>query len=132
MFNDFNSTGNQSTGYSNLDRIFNPGNINLNNQKQCDRNYSLVTSLQEALAKSAPYNSKGIYLHQDGEYEFEIYTDYEGKKSYKVFKRTECSNQQEALAIPNELENIKTRLSKLEEMVNVKSATDTSDGPTKM
>ena len=131
MYNDFNSTGNRSTGYSNLDRIFNPGNVN--NQCTCDRNHILVTSLQEALAKQSPCNSKGIYLHQDGEYEFEIYTDYEGRKTYKIYKRVECTNEKDAQVISqSELAEIKERLSKLEEMVNAKSTAVVADGTPKM
>ena len=129
--NNFNQTDGyqQSTGYPNMDNIFNPGKIVQNNVPQLNRNYTIVTSLQEALSKQSPYNSRGIYLHQDGEYEFEIFTDVNGRKTYEVFKRVVCTNSNDAMSIPrNEYEELKTKIKKLEETVYGKPANNTSDG----
>ena len=129
--NNSNGFGNssQGTGYPNMDSIFNPGVGNQNSQRRIDTNYTYVTSLQEAMQKYAPFNSKGLYIHQDGEYEFEIFTDYEGKKSYKIFKRIECTKENDVMAISKQdIDEIKDKLKKLEDTVYGKSANDTSNG----
>ena len=124
--NNFNQ--NTQPTYGNLDNIFNPGynnNLPVNN-----KNYTIVTSLQEALAKTAPYNSTGLYLHQDGEYEFEIRTDTNGRKTYEIFKRVKCTNDGDVMMIPkNEYNELKCKISKLEEAV-YGPKDDTSNGAT--
>ena len=123
----------QSTGYPNMDSIFNPGGTIQNNNPTINKNFVLVTSLQEALSKNSPYNSRGLYVHQDGEYEFEIYTDLNGRKTYEIYKRVNCTKDRDIVTISqNEFNDLKQRLMKLEEIVNVKSATNITNGNAEM
>lgn len=138
--NNFNNSNNypnqatsQGTGYPNMDSIFNPGRINQNNLPQLNRNFLIVTSLQEALGKESPYNSKGLYVHQDGEYEFEIFTDSNGRKTYEIYKRVNCTNEKEIITVPkNEYIEIKEKINKLEETVYVRPSNDSTDGNAKV
>lgn len=115
------NNGYPNTGYPNMDAIFNPGRMAQNTKPMTNRNFIIVTSLQEALGKEAPYNSKGIYVHQDGEYEFEIFTNADGVKSYEIFKRVKCTNEADAAAVPkNEFEELKLKIKKLEDVVYAK------------
>ena len=124
-----NNNSQQGTGYPNLDSIFNPGTVNQNNYPSVNRNFVIVTSLQEALSKNSPYNSKGLYVHQDGEYEFEILTDYNGRKTYEIYKRVVCTNDRDVVTISkNEFDNFKQRLTNLEEKINAKPATNPTNG----
>lgn len=134
-YNNFEQSGgyqNQQTprtGYPNMDSIFNPGSVNQNNVPRLNRNYIMVTSLQEALGKESPYNSKGLYVHQDGEYEFEIFTDSNGRKTYDIYKRVNCTNENDAMSIPkSQYDELKSKIIKLEEAVYGKSASNATDG----
>lgn len=130
-YNNFNSSQ-HVTGYPNMDSIFNPGNLS-NNIPQLNKNYIMVTSLQEALGKESPYNSKGVYIHQDGEYEFEIFTDANGRKTYEIFKRVKCTNEKDIITVSRtDYEELKARLIKLEEYVHGKSADDITNSVTKV
>ena len=132
-FNDVTSQNQQYTGYPNMDSIFNPGSINQNNVPRLNRNFIMVTSLQEALGKESPYNSKGLYVHQDGEFEFEIFTDSNGRKTYEIYKRVNCTNENDAINIPkSQYDELKSKITKLEEVVYGKSANNVADGVTKM
>jgi hypothetical protein len=136
-YNNFEQSGgyqNQQaprTGYPNMDSIFNPGGVNQNNVPRLNRNYIIVTSLQEALGKESPYNSKGLYVHQDGEYEFEIFTDSNGRKTYDIYKRINCTNEQDAMSIPkSQYDELSAKIKKLEEAVYGKSTSNATDGAT--
>ena len=132
-FNNMNNQGQQYTGYPNMDSIFNPGSVNQNNVPRLNRNFIMVTSLQEALGKESPYNSKGLYVHQDGEFEFEIFTDSNGRKTYEIYKRVNCTNENDAISIPkSQYDELKSKIIKLEEAVYGKSANDITNGTTKM
>ena len=127
------SNSQQRTGYPNVDNIFDPGNINQNNYPLVNRNFTMVTSLQEALSKNQPYNSKGLYVHQDGEYEFEIFTDLNGRKTYEIFKRVNCTKDKDIVTISkNDFDLLKQRLLKLEDAVYGKSANSSTDGIAKV
>ena len=136
-FNNFNQpVGYQNqqtqprTGYPNMDSIFNPGNVQ-NNIPQLNRNYIMVTSLQEALAKQSPYNSKGLYVHQDGEYEFEIFTDSNGRKTYEIYKRVNCTNENDVIP-KNQYDELKAKITKLEEVVYGRPANVVTDSDAKV
>lgn len=125
--NNFNSGGyvNQSnSSYNNIDNVFN--NVNQFEQ-QLQTNKWKVQNLQDALTRYAPPNSCGCYhcLVDGREYEYEIYTGHNGQKSYKVFERIPCENS----ITPNvDLEQILSRLIKLEEKINAKPTTSSADG----
>lgn len=64
-----------------------PQQAPMNVPPQIQSNKLLVTSLEEALTRNAPLNSRIVYTHQDDNLEFEIFTDMNGRKTYSVFKR---------------------------------------------
>ena len=131
--NNYQQNNYQNTGYPNMDSIFNPGRHAQSNIPSINRNYIIVTSLQEALSKDAPYNSKGLYLHQDGEFEFEISTDSNGRKTYDIFKRVKCTNENDASMIPKaEYDELKAKVKKLEEAVYGKPTNAATNGNAEM
>jgi hypothetical protein len=78
-----------------------------------------VQSLQEALQKYAPPNSRGIYHSQDGEYEYEIIVDVNGIKTYNTYKLTLCTKEPVQETITREdLKSILDKIKSLEEKVN--------------
>lgn len=103
-------------------------NNNRSFEQSLSTNKWKVQNLQEALSRFAPPNSCGCYFCtlEDGEYEYEIYTDMNGQKSYKVFKRIPCEN------VTTQDVDIKTIIKKIEELeakvdANTKSATTTTN-----
>lgn len=79
--------------------------------------------MQEALSRYSPPNSCGCYYCDiDGhEYEYEIYTDMIGQKTYRVYKRTLCENT--VTQNNTELSDILKRVKNLEEALGVKPTT---------
>ena len=89
--NNFGPQGyNQDNNYINSN-IF---NNNRSFEQSLSTNKWKVQNLQEALSRFAPPNSCGCYfcVINNEEYEYEIYTDMNGQKSYKVFKRIPCED----------------------------------------
>lgn len=125
MNNNFNNAGYQTGS--------NYGRGPQDNTMMQDRNYTMVTSLQEALSKQAPLNSIGLYVHQDGEYEFEVFTDYIGRKNYKVYKRSDCTTEQNEVQMSkNDYNELKEKINKLEDVVYGRSTSDAKSGPAEM
>lgn len=121
--NNFGPQGyNQDSNYINSN-IF---NNNRSFEQSLSTNKWKVQNLQEALSRFAPPNSCGCYFCSidNEEYEYEIYTDMNGQKSYKVFKRTPCedSNTKDC--------DIKMILKKLEDL-EAKVNANTRDESTK-
>lgn len=123
-FNNQQGYNQDMNGYPNMNNLF-------NNTRSFEQNLSTnkwkVQNLQDALSRYAPPNSCGCYhcIVDNIEYEYEVYTDMNGQKSYKVYKRIPCENSG-SQAI--ELADVLARLKALEEIVNGKSATNTTDG----
>lgn len=107
-----------------------PNMFNKSFEQQLQTNKWKVQNLQDALTRYAPPNSCGCYhcVIDSEEYEYEIYTDQNGQKSYKVFKRIPCETNTQNVSI----EEILNRLKSLEEKINVKSTANSNDGSTKM
>lgn len=103
------------------------GNRRSSFEQQLQTNKWNVQSLQDALSRYAPPNSCGCYhcVLGDQEYEYEVYTDYNGQKTYKVFKRTLCENSNTQQP---ELADILDKIKALEEKINAKSTTTSADG----
>lgn len=57
-------------------------------------NKQLVTSYEDAMNRYVEPNSLMVYTHQDEPFQFQIYTDWEGKKTPRIFKITEYSLEQ--------------------------------------
>lgn len=119
-----NNFNNGYTSYPNVDNLF--GRTNQFEQ-QLQTNKWKVQNLQDALTRYAPPNSCGCYhcTIDNKEYEYEIYTDGNGQKSYKVYERIPCENNAQQNI---DLEQILERLKKVEDVVNGKSATTITDG----
>ena len=117
-------------GYSNNNQYPNMNNL-FNNSRSFEQNLSTnkwrVQNLQDALSRYAPPNSCGCYhcTIDNIEYEYEVYTDMNGQKSYKVYKRVPCEN---STSQPTELTEILSRIKALEDVVNGKPATNIADG----
>lgn len=118
--NNFNDNCGQkiNTGYTNVDNAFNQFN------QQLQTNKWPVQNLQDALTRYAPPYSCGCYYCtiENKEYEYEIYTDGNGHKSYKVFERIPCENP------ATDLSQILNKLKELEAKVNAQSSTNFTDG----
>lgn len=125
--NNFGNSGGYSSpnnSYPNMENMF--GRTNQFEQ-QLQTNKWRVQNLQDALTRYAPPYSCGCYhCTIDGkEYEYDIYTDGNGNKSYKVFERIPCENA----TSPNvDISQLLDRISKLEEKLNVQSTPDSSNG----
>lgn len=133
-YNTFDSP-NQNTGYqqnSGYPNINNAFNRNVRNEPPIQTNKWLVTSLQEALSRPAPLGSRGVYYQQDGDYEYEIFTDLNGRKTYEVYKRIACNDESSNNVVSrNEIDELKQKILKLEEMIYAKpniAATNVNDG----
>lgn len=50
-------------------------------------NKLIVTSLEEAMARPADPNTVITYFHQDGNVEYEVYTDFSNYKRYRILDR---------------------------------------------
>lgn len=94
-------------------------------EQQLQTNKWRVQSLQDALTRYAPPNSCGCYYCTiDGEdYEYEIYTDYNGTKSYKVYKRLPCESSTDNV----DLKMLLNKINELEAKINAKSPTDSTN-----
>ena len=53
-----------------------------------------VTSLQDALARFSTPNTVMTYTTQDEKFEIEIFTDAQGKKTYQMFERIPCQENE--------------------------------------
>lgn len=90
---------------------------------QMRTNKIYVTSLEDALNRYAEPNTIIVYRHQDEKLEYEIMTDIQGKKSYKVLKLSDFTPTQGEKAqgtpiIPNdELDGLKSRIKALEDEI---------------
>ena len=92
-------------------------------EQQLQTNKWKVQNLQDALNRYAPPNSCGCYYCMiDGvEYEYEVFVDAIGQKTYKVYKRQLCENN----TTQNDpvLTEILNRLKHLEDTLGVKPTT---------
>jgi hypothetical protein len=92
-------------------------------QPQLRTNKVFVTSLEDALSRNAEPNTIMVYRHQDEKFEYEIYTDMQGKKTYKTLALTDYSTvephkEQGGILIPEEtLKGIEGRISALEGVI---------------
>jgi hypothetical protein len=92
-------------------------------QPQLRTNKVFVTSLEDALGRSAEPNTVIVYRHQDEKFEYEIFTDMQGKKTYKTLALTDYSTaeahkEQGGILIPeNTLNAIEDRISALEGII---------------
>lgn len=92
-------------------------------QPQLRTNKVFVTSLEDALTRSSEPNTIIVYRHQDEKFEYEIYTDIQGKKTYKTLALTDYSTaeahkEQGGILIPeNTLNAIEDRISALEGII---------------
>lgn len=92
-------------------------------QPQLRTNKVFVTSLEDALNRNAEPNTIMVYRHQDEKFEYEIYTDMQGKKTYKTLALTDYSTaeahkEQGGILIPEEtLKGIEGRISALEGII---------------
>ena len=124
MNNFNNQNGYNQNDYPNMNNLF-------NNTRSFEQNLSTnkwkVQNLQDALSRYAPPNSCGCYhcIIDNIEYEYEVYTDMNGQKSYKVYKRVPCDG---ITSTNPELSDLLERIRKLEEIINGKSATNSSNG----
>ena len=113
----------------NANQYYNGNNVNQVQpqapQPQIQSNKLLVTSLEEALTRNAPLNSKIVYIHQDENLEFEIFTDINGRKTYTVFKRiieTEENRKQNSGVSREEYLELREKIKNLEAKLEVKNA----------
>lgn len=84
------------------------------------------------MQKYAPPNSRGVYHSSDGEYEFEIYTDRNGIKSYDTYKRSLCTKEYSQQPLTqSDIKDLLTKIKSLEEKING-SATTITAGVTEM
>ena len=84
---------------------------------QMRTNKIFVTSLEDALNRYAEPNTIMIYRHQDENFEYEIITDGQGRKSYKTLELINFSQKKEEnrpIILREEIDNIKGRLDSLE------------------
>lgn len=79
-------------------------------------NHIFVTSLEDALSRTAPPNSEIGYLHQDKPLFFNIKTDNLGKKTYTTFELREYSPEKE---IKEEKQEIKEEPINLNNYVHI-------------
>lgn len=92
-------------------------------QPQLRTNKVFVTSLEDALNRNAEPNTIMVYRHQDEKFEYEIFTDMQGKKTYKTLALTDYSTaeahkEQGGILIPEEtLKGIEGRISALEGII---------------
>lgn len=54
-------------------------------------NKVFVTSIEDATGRYADPNTEIIYLHQDKPFIFEVFTDWQGKKTVKTYRFEECT-----------------------------------------
>ena len=113
---------NQNNNYLNSN-IFN--NNNRSFEQSLSTNKWKVQNLQEALSRFAPPNSCGCYfcVVDNEEYEYEIYTDMNGQKSYKVFKRIPCEN---ATSQDVDLKALIKKIDELEAKINANTKPTTN------
>lgn len=90
-------------------------------------NKVFVTSIEDATARYADPNTELIYLHQDKPFIFEVYTDFQGKKTVRTFRFEECTveeMQDETKGIvKQDLENFATK----DDLVALKQSVVTKD-----
>lgn len=92
-------------------------------QPQLRTNKVFVTSLEDALNRNAEPNTIMVYRHQDEKFEYEIFTDMQGKKTYKTLALTDYSTaeahkEQGGILIPENILNaIEDRISALEGII---------------
>lgn len=60
-------------------------------QLQARSNKVFVTSIEDATARYADPNTEIIYLHQDKPFIFEVFTDWQGKKTVRTYRFEECT-----------------------------------------
>lgn len=103
-------------------------------QPQLRTNKVFVTSLEDALGRSAEPNTVIVYRHQDEKFEYEIFTDMQGKKTYKTLVLTDYSTaepqrDESDILIPTETLNaIEERISALEGVIFKKKEEKKSGG----
>lgn len=91
-------------------------------------NKIFVTSLEDALNRFSEANSEILYLHQDENLIFEIKTDVQGKKTFKVFQLSPYQPVEEKNARTDEFvtrKEFEELLNKFEELKTTPAATAT-------
>ena len=119
----FGNNQNTNETYPNMNNMFGNGKTF---EQQLQTNKWRVQNLQDALTRYAPPNSCGCYhcVIDSEEFEYEIYTDYNGNKSYKVYKRIPCESATDNV----DLKMLLNKINELEARLNAKSATNSTNG----
>lgn len=102
----------QQFGYQPTTNVYN-GNVPKTNK-------IYVTSLDDALLRYADNNTIMVYIQQDEQAIFEIFTDMQGRKSYKIRKlsdyeqpQIQTKEQSNDYVTRQEFENLETKINKL-------------------
>lgn len=84
-----------------------------NNQPQAQQavmptktNVPLVTSLTEAMSRTAELNSDTFYADQDNPFIYRVSVDMQGRKSYRTFELKDVTEQTVAQSAPSATANI--------------------------
>lgn len=93
---------------------------NIYNSNVPKTNKIYVTSLDDALLRYADNNTIMVYIQQDEQAIFEIFTDMQGRKSYKIRKLSDCEQtsvqgkeQSNDYVTRQEFENLEIKINKL-------------------